>query len=158
MTRLTGALTLLLILGIGASTRAQVTPGFPNSPPPVFVFVAGVDKDKGTVVIHLRNDVLIPRAVPREVERKGIKVIETVTEYVKETRIITVQLSINALLVLDVDGKEVEEATLWKRLRPGTMVLQQSGVQPVDPAYRRVLARETLILATRPEGKNQGSK
>jgi hypothetical protein len=133
-------------------------PAFPNSPPPAFVFVAGVDRDKGIVVVHTRHDVLIPTTVAREVQRNGIKVVETVTEYVQETRIVHQEMALKSLRILDREGKEVVGEDLWKRLTPGILVFQQSGAQPVDAAYRRVLARDTLILAPREEGPKKAPR
>jgi hypothetical protein len=159
MTRLATVLSVLLALAAGPPASGQdQPPALPNAPPPLFVLVVGVDRDKGTVKIESRIDVLVPRTVPREVVRNGVKVVEAVTEFVPETRTIQQQLLLKGWRVLDRDGKEVTGEDLWKRLTPRTMVLQQSGVLPVDPAYRRVLSRGALILAPRHEGKQPGPR
>jgi hypothetical protein len=54
---------------------------------------------------------------------------------------------------LGANGKEICREALWKRLTPGTMVLQQSGALPVAAAFQRVLARDALVLAPRQDGK-----
>jgi hypothetical protein len=159
MSRLATVLTTLVVLAAVPTALAQPRPlKFPTSPPPTFVLVTGVDRDRGAVTIEFGNSVLVPVAVTREVEVNGKKVTEVVTEHVVETRVLRSELSLKSYRFLGRDGKEVGGDALWKRLAPGTMVLQQTGAQPVDAAFRRVMAAEALIVAPRQAGKQSAPK
>jgi hypothetical protein len=150
MNRLATVLSVLLVLaGMPVLSAQAPRPAFPSAPPPAFVLVAGVDRDKGTIRVQLPTTVFLERTEVRLVERNGKKVTESAVVPVAVTQIKEIELSLKMLRVLDVDAKEVQGEELWKRLTPGKMVLQQSGLQPVDAAYRRVLARDALILTRR---------
>jgi len=122
----------------------------PTSPPPVFGFVSDVDGQAGTVKI------LTLTAVPRSFEktvtikqggldvRKQVVVTEAVLTPVAST------FTVDALRVLDAEGRELPNGEAWQRVTAGRMVLMASDHRPVAPVYLKLLAKDALILARKP--------
>jgi hypothetical protein len=122
----------------------------PKSAPPEFVLVSGVDKEKG--VFNIQTSVAVPVTVTntRIIEINGMNVPQTVTviEYhstKEESR------NLADFRVLDAQGKELEGDAGWKKLADDKLVVRQAGPKPIDPAYLKLFAKDTLILAPKAE-------
>ena len=135
----------ILLLAFAMGLRALGQP-VPKSAPPEFVVVSSVDKDKNTIKILTVRGVLVPEFVERVVECGGKKTTKRELMHRSRLESSESQLSLNSFQVHDIAGKEIRGDELWKSLVPGKMVLRQVDAQPLDPAYYKVFARDTLIL------------
>ncbi len=139
---------VLIVIALAVVAAVRVAADEPKGPAPGFVYVSGVDKDKGQIMI--RDVVTVPVTVPvtREVVVGGQKrtVTENVIQYRSEVR--EVALDVTTMRVLDNKGNELKGDEVWKRLAAGKVVLRQpSGA--VDPAYLKVLADDAVVLTTK---------
>src|SRR5262245_63877671 len=143
-----GPVALLLLPVMAAAAAAS--PIFPKGPPPQFVLLAGASKDKGTLVVQVAESVPVTKTVTvaEIVGGQAVNRQVAVTDYQTVTK--QEEWSLKSFRVLDAQGKEVEGDEVWKRLKPGEMVLRQAGPEPIDPGYLTVLAQEAVILAPRP--------
>jgi hypothetical protein len=133
-----------------APAPAEEPAALPKGGPPQFVFVSGIDKDKGTLKIQASISVPVTKAITVEKVINGMKVqqVVNVTDYqisVKEE-----SFPLATFRVLDAQGKEIDADVAWKKLAEGKLMLRQSGPEPLDPAYLKLFAKDTLILAPKP--------
>jgi hypothetical protein len=135
---------------LSASSWAEERQAYPKGTPPQFVFVSGVDKDKGVLKIQTGVSVPVEKTVTQEVVINGKKVpqVVRVTEY--QLSLKEESLTLASFRVLDAQGKEIEGDDGWKKLADGKLMLRQAGSEPIDPAYLKLLAKDTLILAPKP--------
>jgi hypothetical protein len=145
MMRWATVFTGFLAFAIGQKAAAQKAT-LPKTPPPAFALVTDVNKDKNIVKVQFASNELVPEFAEAAVERGGQKVKERVLVHRSQLRLVEAELALKSLRVLDAAGKEVRGEELLKRLTPGTMVLRQTDALPVDPAYRKLLSRDALIL------------
>jgi WD40 repeat protein len=141
-------LFLIAFLTFAPAAQAQQT-AFPKTPPPEFVMVADVNKDAGTFKLLVARQRLVPETVDRTVERNGEKVIERTLVHRTVQEIAELQVSLNAVRLLNANGKELRGDDIWKRLTPDKMALRQVDAQPLDPAYRSVLSPDALLIVPR---------
>jgi hypothetical protein len=122
----------------------------PKGTPPQFVFVSGIDKDKGTLKIQTAVSVPVTKSITVAMVINGVRVLQVVnvTEYQTSTKEESYALA--SFRVLDAQGKEIEADAAWKKLADGKLMLRQAGPEPLDPAYLKLLAKDTLILAPIP--------
>ena len=147
------ALLTLTCLLAPAGAEPPADPGdFPKTAPPEFVMVSRVNEDAGNV--YLRSLRTVPVTVMKTVESvvggEKRRVTVPVTEY--RTEVVEQALPLKSLRVFDAAGKELKPAEARKRLTAGKMVLRATDSKPLAPAYRKVLARDALILVP-PAGK-----
>jgi len=122
----------------------------PKGTPPQFVFVSGIDKDKGTLKIQTSVAVPVTKSITVEMVINGVKVkqVVNVTEYQISTK--EESYALDSFRVLDAQGKEIDADVAWKKLADGKLMLRHAGPEPLDPAYLKLLAKDTLILAPKP--------
>jgi hypothetical protein len=147
----------LLLLPVVAAA-ADAPPTFPKGPPPQFVLLAGASKDKGALVVQVAESVPVTKtvAVTEIVGGQAVTRQVAFTDYQTVTK--QEEWSLKSFRVLDAQGKEIEGDEVWKRLKAGDMVLRQAGPEPIDPAYLKMFAKETVILAPKPMKEPQPPK
>jgi hypothetical protein len=57
------------------------------------------------------------------------------------------QISLAYVRLFDSTGKEVQGEDVWKRLKPGVILLRQTDSKQVEPLYSKLLSADALILA-----------
>jgi len=149
MTQLVFALFASALVGNPALPEERVI--MPKGSPPEFVFVSGVDKDKGVFKVQTSVAMPVTKTVTKVVVINGMNVPQMVSviEYQYSTKEESRNLA--AFRVLDAQGKELEGDAGWKRLADGKLVIRQAGTEPIDPAYLKLLAKDALILAPKAE-------
>jgi hypothetical protein len=137
--------------------------------PPEFATLAGVNRRSGYLIVYtVKTSPALSyheQEIEREVEIDGRK--ERVKEKVKvpslDLRRETVEtvFSLDAkdspagatlYRLLDATGKELTGDERWKRLEPGQTLLLHQSPGPIDPAYLKPLAKDTLIIVPQPAG------
>jgi hypothetical protein len=131
---------------VACESAAQDKVEIPRSAPPQFVVVARIDPANDALV--LRYAVAVAKNVVREVERvvdgKTIKVQETVTVY--EVQAVEQRLPLTKFQAMEASGKILKG---WSNVKVGALVLVSHDGN-VDPAYRKLLAPETILLVPTP--------
>jgi hypothetical protein len=139
-------LTLTCLLAPAGAEPPAEPADFPKTAPPEFVMVSRLNEGTGTV--YVRSVRTVPVTVTKTVEMVVMGEKRTVTVPVTEyrTEVVERALPLKSLRVFDAAGKELKPAEARKRLTPGKMVLRATDSKPLAPAYRKVLARDALIL------------
>jgi hypothetical protein len=108
--------------------------------------IANIDEDKGRLVYQYAVDRPVHEERVSLVDRGGIKVeeVEIRTRFVREFRQATV--AFGAIETMDGAGNRLDRSEGLKRLSVGAMVLHSRDANGVDAAYRKLLARDALIL------------
>jgi hypothetical protein len=133
-----------------APAPADVPSVLPKGTPPQFVFVSGIDKDKGTLKIQSTVSVPVTKEVTIESVINGMKVKQTVNVTVYEVSTKEESFPLASFRVLDSQGKEIDADVAWKKLADGKLMIRQPGPEPLDPSYLKLLAKDALILAPKP--------
>ncbi len=119
----------------------------PKGSPPTFVVVAKIDETKQT--LEVSSTVIVPvtetRTVKVVVDGKEMDVVQTVLLHVTQTR--QSLHSFASIQVSDASGKKFASPEGFNRLTVGQVVLQTQDPAGLDPAYRALFAKDTLILA-----------
>ena len=106
-----------------------------------------MDDDKQ--LLELTYTLTVPVFVNKtvKVEENGIVVERVVTEtqFVVETRRSSNRFE--SIQVSDASGKKFASPEGFNRLKVGQVVVQTQNPAGLDPAYRALLARDTMILA-----------
>ncbi len=140
-------LASVLLTAFCCSAACAAEPTLPTGGAPQFLPIAKVNKEQGLLTVRLVNmvPVTVEKTVTEEVNGQVIARKVAVTEY----SLVHVEsnLALNQFRVLDIDGKEIERDLVWKRLTAGKIVLRLPGKEPLDPAYRKLFAKDVLILA-----------
>jgi len=110
-----------------ANGRAEDKPKLPVGSPPRLVIVVEV---KGDILIY-RDFASWPPELP--------KVPASMLAY-------SVNFSFKEGTILDTEGKKLDAEAAKKRLLAGAVALVSTSGKKVDPAYLRILKKETLIL------------
>jgi len=134
---------LVSFLALAAPVPEGVAP--PKGPPPTFRTVASLDAAKGIVLVN--ETVAVPVTVTKAVQRNvgGQNVVEnvTVTEMRQETRTIQIRLADNE--ITRGDGTALSADAAKEAIQPGMVLVVSNG--PLDPAYRRLMAKEAVIFS-----------
>jgi hypothetical protein len=155
-------LFLLVAVLIAEPGAAQDKLEFPKGAPPQFVMVAGFDPAKDVLLLQSAQSVPVleareeKREEERVVEGKTIKVPVTVTVY-KMTYKITyaeIRVPMTRHQAMEASGKILMG---WKQVKVGSMVLLSHDMN-VDPAYRKLLAKDTIIIVPRPPEMRKDKK
>jgi hypothetical protein len=135
---------MLALLACESSAQDKID--FPRSAPPQFVVVAKIDPPNDVLV--LRSTVTVPKVVLKEEERregdKIVKVVVPVTVY--ENQAVEHRHPLTQFQAMEASGKILKD---WSKVKEGKLVLVSHDAN-VDPAYRKLLAPETIILVPRP--------
>src|SRR5579884_1604627 len=108
----------VLMCGLAACCPADVvTP--PNSPPPQMVVVQRLDPHKHTIrFVQWEATRAIVTTVRHYQKKEGAEVPENVPVTTKQLTPHEHELAWKSLRVLDAQGKPIENAEAWRRLRP----------------------------------------
>jgi hypothetical protein len=140
-------LVLALLALIACESAAQDKAAIPRSAPPQFVVVAAIDPANDLLI--LRSAVAVPKTVIQQEERlvggKTVKVEVAVTVY--EIQAVEFKSPLTKFQPMEASGKILKD---WSKVKAGQLVLQAQDTPNVDPAYRKLLAPETIIIVPRP--------
>lgn len=127
-----------------AKAAAQTLPA---GPLPSFMLVTKVDTEARQLELLYR--VAVPVTATREVEveidGKKVRKTEVFTTFRNEDRVQTLSLD---GIVASAGGEALEGDDAWKALR-GQIVAVASG-EKLDPAYAKLLSKETVVIETKP--------
>jgi hypothetical protein len=141
MLRMAVAVVAVLGLASGASGKDPVT--FPKGQSPQFVKVVGLDAGKTALRVHYA--VMVPVVTPVRVPVDNGTRFE-VRKVTKYRQVVEEQLiSLKGLRAVTAGGKKVGGAKGWKALE-GKIVALVRGSEGLDPAYVKLLAKDTVIL------------
>ncbi len=152
MKRIQWLLVTALGLGLAANAAGQ-HPGPYGHPELQNVSEVQPAQDLVILTVHIT----VPKAVPVQIEKEVIgangvpmKVTETTykTEYVMTTQ--NWKWSAKDKLALDKNGKALSKAKLFERLQKGTVVLVLPKDHKLEPAYRRILSNDAVVLTDDP--------
>lgn len=119
---------------------------FASAPPPEWVKLANVSKDKTILTFYHWESKLKISFRDEKVEQDG-KVREVQIPIQTQVRELTsFKLPMQYLRVLDVEGKEITGDKIWERLKSGEMVYLNRDSKTIDAAYLKLLARDATIL------------
>jgi hypothetical protein len=125
-----------------------------RGPSPTLV-QARVDKEKGQLLIVRSEVVMVPETRTETVVLpNGRTENRTVTRFVTVPRQVEQTYELKLVQATDAGGKELDAATLTKRLRTPTVVLLSADGQPVDAGYRKALNKDTVVLRVPSWGPN----
>lgn len=141
----------LVLLGVLASTAAAQPGGLPmkpaGGPPPTFIVLSKVDKDKKTVTFDSAATIMVPVTVKQTVMRDGMAVEIDVIQYVQESRINQVVIDVSKVKVFDVQGKQKDLDKTLESLKAGSAVLFSGNYEMVDARIAGTLKDDTVIVA-----------
>jgi hypothetical protein len=132
---------LALCLSLSAIARADDRPALPKGAVPEFIQIVSIDKEK--VLIQACTTGTPAKGITQEITVGGKKIVQQVGGGEESTQ----TLKLATLRLLDAQGKELKGDDAWKKLTEGKVLLRQVGEEPLDPAYLKLLAKDTLILA-----------
>jgi hypothetical protein len=140
------ALTPLLAAPAADDTKDKP----PEGPAPKFVTVEKYDKDKDILQARAVEQVAVTEAVPVKVVIMGREATEirSVTRMV--SRAVVTAHALKGSQFFDGAGKKLKDDEARDRLKAGRTVLLAPTPQAPDPAYLKVLAKDTLIIAPGP--------
>src|SRR5262249_57340593 len=111
--------------------------------------VAEASSGNGVIVCHYIVEATKIVFVEREFDLGGGKkqvqrfqVPETVRE-IRQVRVVVKDAQISTAA-----GQRLEGNELWKRVKPGDVVVVSADGGMIDPAFLRVLTRDTLVIVT----------
>jgi hypothetical protein len=139
------SITLLMAALLPQVLHAEHTTA-PQGPPPRFLTVRSVDQVKGEVIFDIQIvvqsvlDQLTLLVYPDGYQRQSLGTKPTYAHPAHGFRV-----SLKAKWS-GVDGKEVSEQAVIKRLKPGVMVLLSADGAPVDQEYLSLFKEGTLVL------------
>ena len=142
-------LLVFLMLGVVGSAVAQEEAKKPKAPPPEFVTVAAMDKSKALLDLEYTVDVGVQyMRIQSEYEVDGTtRTAEIVSpKPILKRRVL--KLKLKHAEVSDARGNKLETKEVWERLAVGDTVVIPVDDQPVDAAYLRVLANDTLVIVS----------
>jgi hypothetical protein len=144
------AAILLLLLSAPFSLSAPVPPADkpPQGPSPQFVTIAGVDRDNDRLLVKSVVLTAVYKTTTQIVIKNGKQVAQTKTvlEHIPRTR--TTIYPLGKVQVSTVDGKKWDRKDL-ERLKGKVVALVQSPTG-LDPAYAKLLAKDTLVVTVQP--------
>jgi hypothetical protein len=125
---------------------ADDRPALPKGAAPEFIQIVSIDKEK--VVIQACTTGTQGKGIPQEISVGGRKIVQQVGGGEATVSMETHKLA--TLRLLDAQGKEIKGDDAWKKLGEGKVLLRQVGEEPIDPAYLKLLGKDTFILAPKP--------
>jgi hypothetical protein len=130
-----------LFAALMAVARAEDKPRLPEGPPPRLATVVEV---KGDVVVY--RDFYFAPPVPKKAG--PLTLTELVPSHPSSGPWFTcaVEFPLKEGQVCDAAGKKLDAGAARKRLAAGDTVLVSLAGKEVDPAYLRVVKKETLVL------------
>jgi hypothetical protein len=142
---------VLAIVALSASfvvlARADDRPAPVKGPPPEFIQVVAIDKDKGIVKIQSSLAAPATRTIKQEVGAGRGKIVQEIDVGGEQATEKVETLKLATLRLLDAQGKEIKGDEAWKKLAEGKVLLRQAGQEPIDHAYLKLLSKDALILA-----------
>ena len=128
-------------------TEVEKPGDFGLAAPPQFVKLANISKDKLFISVYSCESVPVTSFREEEVEEGGVrrKVQVPITEMRHQVR--QSQISVAYVRLFDSTGKEVKGEDVWKRLKPGVVLLRQTDSPKLDPVFLKLLSPDALILA-----------
>ncbi len=129
-----------------AQKHAEVlTP--PDTPPPQLVVIRDLEHSKGIVrIVRWEPAPTSDKTLRRYQKKDGASVVQNVpvTEWALQPK--AHELKWKDLRVYDADGNRLSAGDALHRLKPGEAVYLASSPTPVDPVWRKGLAKDALIL------------
>jgi hypothetical protein len=126
-----------------ADPSPDPTPAMPKGPAPMIL--PALFKD-GKLVSEQTARALIPVTRAYKVIVNGREEIRQVTNYQEETRMVRLEWDLKKATFSEAGGKKIDLDTLKKRLaKPGLAVFSADG-KPVDRAYLKLFAKDTLVI------------
>jgi hypothetical protein len=141
-------LVVVLQLSIFVSTAlAQEVPRARPGVPPRFVTVLQINQRQGEIDLANVTVRFVPETRVRAVKQDGKveNVTETVMKPVYEERMVG-RVALVSAEVFEAGGKKLSREDVLKRVAVGTIVVISADGKPVNPAYLRLLANETLVI------------
>ena len=125
----------------------------PSGPGPSFVQVSEVNGSKEMLICVTAVQVTQYVPVTKVIEMKGMKT--AVTEYVAvfKTELRSTYFDLKGCTMQTADGKALTAKEVLGRVKPGAVILVQSGAAKVDPAYLKILNPDTILLVDKFPGK-----
>jgi hypothetical protein len=134
---------------LAADPEGDNAPQLPVSPPPQFAMVSEILKDESRVAIQYSTTVPVTEMVTVERVVSGQTVTEQLPRMVYRVEVRTNEADLSDLVFFGVDGKEVPTKEALSRLRVGLMLLRMAEAGPPVPEFRKVLAKDALIVTPR---------
>ena len=140
-------LLALCVCFVASPTGFAQGVALPKGSPPSFVVIGRIDEAKQIleVVYTVTVPVSVTETVKVVVDGKEEERVQTVTRHVIETR--QSSRSFQSTQVFDASGKKFASPEGFNRLTVGQVVLQSQDPAGLDPAYRALFAKDTIILA-----------
>lgn len=110
--------------------------------------VRGKSENEKTLTLSRMYAVHVPKVIEEKEVDGDKQVVHKRTYMVPEYRQMLVTMSLLQARAFDAAGNKLTEAAMWQRLKEGEVILTAS-VMP-DPAYRKALAKDTLIIVMVP--------
>jgi len=138
-----------------AQPNAPIVPGHRREPPwtanpePEFVRISAIDRALGRIKLTQFQ------AVPGQRHESRVEIVDgrpvTRVVIVNDTRFVMQETiwPLASLRVLTADGKELTGDAAWKELTLDRTVVRARTAEPLDAAYLKLLAKDTLVLMPR---------
>jgi len=144
----TKLLVVIALSVIVSTTTAEEKPAPSSGVPPLFRKVFQIDEQPARLTLTNRTVHFVSEKVAREVKRDGNADTETQTilKRVYEERVSDVPL--DSAQVSEAGGKQLSREDILKRVAVGKIVVISADGMPVDPAYLKTLAKDTLVVVS----------
>jgi hypothetical protein len=144
-TKLLAVLSLLLIASITTADEKRATsPGVP----PLFRKVFGIDQQPARLILVNRTVRFMPEEVTRKGNRDGNADTTTQTKLLPVYEEQVGEVPLDSAQVSEAGGKQLSREDILKRVAVGTIVVISADGKPVDPAYLKTLANDTLVIVS----------
>ena len=151
--------TVALVIGVLSSTRSGAVPA-DDAPhdygtPPRLLIASAIDAGGNLILSGTEQR---QKKVLRDVEKDGKKTTEERTVSYTVTALNRQMVSLKDATIHDLEGKRISLDQARERLREPTPVLLSFRGEKIDPIYRKVMTKETLVFtfAWVPEFKELG--
>jgi len=118
----------------------------PPEPPPSFIILSKVDKERQTVSFAATVTVQVPLQVRVIVLENGVQKIVEKVQLVTETRVKETPIDLKAATFFNAKGEKITVKEALKKVRPGDAILLSGTNGMVDRRYAALLRDDALIL------------
>jgi hypothetical protein len=151
MFRVASLFAAVLLTAPAAFAQAQKAET-PGGPPPVLVYVSGVDRAQERIAVDRIVTVVVPVTLEQQVIRNGVPMRVPVTVMQTQTRAEKVHISLKGGSFQTAAGEKLSRDEAFDRLRAGVTVVRSADGRPVDSLYLRAFTPDTLVLVIPPDG------
>jgi hypothetical protein len=113
------------------------------------VVAAGRFQEGGEVTAESYVEVNVPIEVTRTVEKDGKQIAVKAIEYQTTFRAETRKFRLDSYKLFTADGKALPPKEVSRRIVPGAVLLVAWDGELPEPAYRKLLKQDTVILVAR---------